>query len=551
MTKKPFLKALLFFVMLHAVTIQAQNSFLYELKKPGNPHVSYLYGTIHIQDKSVFNYGRPLFSAIESCDRAVFEMELSAENLGSMGNFVMGQEMEAFLERFATYLIQDMVPKLVKEIPAEDFASFITDKLYKGVEEVIDQYSKQGGGNSMFLDMFLHEYAMSLNKEVIGLESMSEQIMALVTDVMQYDFKKDNLSAKMIQAIRSDDDIMGKLQQYISSSKKLVDVYSNHDFKELCNQVLLSGSNVSEFEKSIFKRVMLDRNDSMFNRSLPLVASGSTFIAVGSGHLCGSNGLIAQFEKAGYSVMPVAPQPATTSPIVWDTYTSVFPEYQYAVKVPKGLDLNGKAQYFTTKGMVTFSVSQLYDDIEFDWDIEVDEQESVYFEDSVEEVIELESDFVPSPPPAPSDPIIAVESVKKSEAKFDPKAEMTALMQNPEIEVYFKTVGEKVMTFFMTSNFKKQMEAMVSTKDTSYFIGKGKNKVLVNLTISPLQASTITATYETKQDSKVYKLSISGDRELVTSKEMESFFLSFKPVEGLKKAKKPKKNKGKITNTAW
>ena len=49
------------------------NSLLWEITKKGIEHPSYLYGTIHIQDKRVFSFDRIVTDKLYSCD--VYAME--------------------------------------------------------------------------------------------------------------------------------------------------------------------------------------------------------------------------------------------------------------------------------------------------------------------------------------------------------------------------------------------------------------------------------------------------------------------------------------------
>lgn len=554
MNRNSFLIAFIVATVLHCMPLKAQDAFLYKIKKQGVAHESYLYGTIHVQDQSVFNYGVPLFKAIEACDKAVFEMELTAESMGAMGEFINSEQMEAFAEKMLRYLVKDMIPKLVKEVPAEELATFITEGIYSKVEDVLDQFLKSDGRNELFLDMFLHEYALSINKEIIGLETASEQLYALLTDVVNYDFEKDKFTEKMIAGIRSNANVGSLFQNYISSHQNLVHVYSNHDFKELCNQVTVSQNSSSELERNIYKRVMLGRNDIMFERSLPLVESGSTFIAVGSGHLCGSNGLIAQFQKAGYTLEPIAPEKELPKAIQWQTYTA---KNEYVVSVPNGVDLDKNGQFFSPKGMLRFSVFQKYDFAEdFDF-IETDEaSEEAYFEDELEvEEVDIEDfEMIPPPPPAPpvlNDSPVTADSNTNKPAKMDFKAEMNELMKDSAISAYFKIVSEKVMTYFMESNFKKQMEAMMEGgSENIYDIGKGKNKVTLTKNTSKLRGNSITAEYLTKSGN-VYTLKLEGNLDLLTQKEIEKFFLSFKPEGGLQKAPKNKKSKKSKEEFAW
>jgi uncharacterized protein YbaP (TraB family) len=52
----------------------------------------------------------------------------------------------------------------------------------------------------------------------------------------------------------------------------------------------------------IKKKLLINRNELFFNRAHKLVDNNQLFIAVGASHLGGENGLLKQFERAGYQL---------------------------------------------------------------------------------------------------------------------------------------------------------------------------------------------------------------------------------------------------------
>jgi uncharacterized protein YbaP (TraB family) len=58
-------------------------------------------------------------------------------------------------------------------------------------------------------------------------------------------------------------------------------------------------------ERAFDDLLLIGRNETMAERSAPLLAKGGAFIAVGALHLPGKGGLIARFRALGYRVVNV------------------------------------------------------------------------------------------------------------------------------------------------------------------------------------------------------------------------------------------------------
>ncbi len=53
------------------------------------------------------------------------------------------------------------------------------------------------------------------------------------------------------------------------------------------------------------KKLILDRNRTMYRRLLPILDRGATLVAVGALHLAGKEGLVTLLRRAGYRVEPL------------------------------------------------------------------------------------------------------------------------------------------------------------------------------------------------------------------------------------------------------
>jgi len=134
-----------------------------------------------------------------------------------------------------------------------------------------------------FYEMDFIEKAKARNLEVVGLETVKSQfntLSAAYTD------------AEIISALEESD---------TEETKEMVAEYKQEKLSAL-------------FEKATEERVMnakakkymLDERNQNWIRILPaMIKSKTSFIAVGSAHLAGEQGVINLLRKSGYTVMPV------------------------------------------------------------------------------------------------------------------------------------------------------------------------------------------------------------------------------------------------------
>jgi uncharacterized protein YbaP (TraB family) len=335
-------KSLTIFSITLICQISLAQTFLFEISSPSNPRKSYLFGTMHETNPKVFNFNDSLFWCIRQADKAIFELDLSPESLREVAPFMnaeeeLEQKFYDFMNGFATGIVNNLIPRMIKEVTPEEMVDRMIRLLPEfkiAVKDIQEQFT--GSRNTEFLDLYLQNYARSQEKEIIGLETMSEQLFALFKDVLSYDpgLAAKELSDEMIEFMKSDKPMPG-LASFMQSQKRFIDLYANRDFNGVCDTVNNLGQHSHTLMKKFYKSVFVDRNNIMFERLLPMITQNSMFIAVGAGHLCGDNGLINAFLNDGYQVRPINTAIQSTDKRSWELHAN--PSHSFSVKLPSNI----------------------------------------------------------------------------------------------------------------------------------------------------------------------------------------------------------------------
>lgn len=249
---------------------------------------SYIYGTMHVSDKRVFNFGDKANKAF--AESKAYAMELDPEKAMSMGTL--------------TKMIMTDGNKISKLIPDSDYqfldsivkiTSGFGMALFNSMEPIIvsailDEYgmgmtSSDTSNMDQEMDMYFYKKAKKDKKKVIGIETVDEQIGALHS--LNYKEQADLL----IQSIQ---DIKKGAQ---SSDADLMKYYLAQNLDSL-----YAMSDDQQMPPKLYKAMITDRNINMADRIAVFIHKQSTFIGVGAMHLPGDGGVIALLRKKGYTV---------------------------------------------------------------------------------------------------------------------------------------------------------------------------------------------------------------------------------------------------------
>ncbi len=274
----------LVFILFLGISVQAQ-SILWKVSGKKIKSPSYLYGSIHIQDKRVFAFDQIVLDAFMSTE--AFAMEI---------------------------LIDEVTPQEIKEamfMKNNTIEEFLTPEQYKILDSIVK--AKTGIGMLMYnkmkpfflssqimqlnlkkemddaLDLYFLKYARKEGKTVYKVEKFAHQVAAI-----------DKISLKeQVEMLYK-----GLTDTTISSEEKkfeeLLQAYLNFDLNKLFEL-----SNDTSLPKNFNKAFLIDRNKVMAKNFIKIAKKQTLFCVIGAAHLPGENGVINLLRKKGLSVEPV------------------------------------------------------------------------------------------------------------------------------------------------------------------------------------------------------------------------------------------------------
>ena len=277
------------FLILHLQGIAQDRegySLLWEFKHPDSNNKGYLFGTMHLQDASVFNFSDQHLEAMENSE--VFAMEIHPDSLlNSMDQWTNGIDFRGRYKKLLGEQDYKVLNEKLIELIGVPLDS-ISDNSVDGIESRIKrEVLKDRQDVETFLDAYLYGVARSMKKEIAGLEMPEHQM----TD---YSAMTDDEILVGLTSIRS----ITK-ENFLSSLDDMIEIYVSGDISRIDEYV-----NESNNEEG--KARMLSRNRVMTNSIDSILRENTLFAAVGAAHLPGNNGIIQMLKDKGYKVNKVA-----------------------------------------------------------------------------------------------------------------------------------------------------------------------------------------------------------------------------------------------------
>ncbi len=272
----------------HIAAAHPTSSLLWQISGNGLKKPSYLYGTVHSSDSRAFRFAKLNEAYIAKCD--AFGMEINMDNLGDMNIMSMMKYLimpgDTTLQMLMTPEQYAKLDKFVSDSMHFSLAMFNTIKpmFLLGMQEEMSMSED----SSEFLDQYLMHKALDRKKEIIGIETIEEQIKAL-------DLIPLKEQAKMIVEIIEPDTTKKN-----DSPDDLVDVYAKGDL-----DAIYSFYKKEDLSNTFNTALIIDRNRRMAQRIDSIIQKKTLFTAVGALHLPGEEGVINLLRKKGYTLEPI------------------------------------------------------------------------------------------------------------------------------------------------------------------------------------------------------------------------------------------------------
>ncbi len=287
-SKKVWLLAAIILFIGRSSSAHPKSSLLWQISGNGLKKSCYLYGTVHSADTRAFGFVKLDESFIAKCD--AFGMEINMENLGDMNLMSMMKYLvmpgDTTLQMLMTPAQYEKLDKFVTDSMHFSLAMFNTIKpmFLLGMQEGM----AMAEDSTEFLDQYLMNKALDHKKEIIGIETIEEQIKAL-------DLIPLKEQAKMII-----DEIEPDTTKKEDSGEDLVDIYAKGDL-----DAIYTFYQKEDLSNTFNAALITDRNHRMADRIDSIMQKKSLFTAVGALHLPGDEGLINLLRKKGYILTPL------------------------------------------------------------------------------------------------------------------------------------------------------------------------------------------------------------------------------------------------------
>lgn len=280
-------------------------SLLWRITAPGLAESSYLFGTIHIIPEKDYFLPGTVVAAINESSNVVFEIDPR-----EMQNPAMMMSLLSKINMRGDTSLEDLLTAeqytTVEEYFTESGLPFFLFKRMKPmflsamVGQDMDAMGGLGGGSvsggMKSYEMELTDIAKAAGKEISGLETIDFQLS--IFDSIPYKAQ----ATMLYQTIEAD--VAGEGSDAQNQLDQMIAMYRRQAVAELARVITDEADGVSRFEELLLTK----RNENwvpVIKQATENGAAGTSFYAVGAGHLGGARGVIALLRAEGLTVEPV------------------------------------------------------------------------------------------------------------------------------------------------------------------------------------------------------------------------------------------------------
>ena len=286
-------------IMAQADATENSNAILWKVEHEGTPP-SYLFGTVHLTDERISRLSPAVQLALKESKTIALEVsdldeKATAAVLAKSAPLVMytdGRRLDRQLSPSEYEVVKGIIQR--SGMPA-DLAAQFKPWIITMIMSVSDCERAKVQAGERVLDMQIAEIGKKRGMEVLGLETIPEQLKALaeVPEEQQINM----LRASLKFADRTNDMMETLVQLYL---KRKIAAAMPFQMAMARKMGITDESFVGYQQK-----LLIERNEKMAATALPLLEKGNLFIAVGALHLSGQLGLVALLRNAGYTVTAI------------------------------------------------------------------------------------------------------------------------------------------------------------------------------------------------------------------------------------------------------
>ena len=259
-----------------------KKTLLWSVQFPEAEKPSFLFGTMHVQDKQAFTFIEKAYRTIELCDKIALEFDLDE----------VPQHVDPQLIRLPAGQTLDQLirPKAFNKMRAQLLKSYQIDlwqlRFFTPMFVSNTITSLLLAKDMPFaLDEQLWLYAKQKGIPGFGIETYQEQLAILNRIPLDQQLKALVMMVKHISAYRK-------------KIKRMAEQYATADIYQIYKSAKKSASGVRHL-------LLYDRNAIMADRISQQAKIQAVFFAVGAGHLAGGKGVLRLLKHKGAKIRPI------------------------------------------------------------------------------------------------------------------------------------------------------------------------------------------------------------------------------------------------------
>lgn len=258
---------------------------------------SYLLGTMHVSDSRIVAMPAEAGVPFEEADTLALELD-SFEPADVAKAMFAYPELTTFTDGRSLKNLLDVeeLKRLERALKTRGIPLFAVEKMKPWLLMIAFSMPecelKRRAAGLVPLDLFLLRTAQDLGKNVVGLETMTEQLQSL----------SSMPAVPLLRSVLAQLETGRTLEDFLATT---VGAYLAGDIAMILPaSYRMVGMEEPEegSEDDPMKYIIVERNVRMASRAQPLLEDGNAFIAVGALHLIGEQGLVELFRKQGYSL---------------------------------------------------------------------------------------------------------------------------------------------------------------------------------------------------------------------------------------------------------
>lgn len=276
-------------LMLYAAAAQVQageyaDGILWRIER-GDSKPSYLFGTVHMDDPRVLDLPAPVEQSLRVSRHFVMEVEMDSAAVAASNRAMLFQDGSSLADHLDADRMQQVVELMAERgIPREVVMAF---KPWA----VSTLLSLPPLNTGEFLDLALMNRARRADKPVSALETIEEQLATLSGFTLD----------EQVQMLH---DTLDHIDELPAIQGELLEAYLARDLKTLMSvsEKSMGVDEADRLAEKFWDALVVQRNQRMFERMLPLLDEGGAFVAVGALHLPGENGLLNLLERKKFKL---------------------------------------------------------------------------------------------------------------------------------------------------------------------------------------------------------------------------------------------------------